>query len=127
MALDDASTSRLSRRRLLGAAAVGAGALGGLPALSLARARPEQPADPSAIQHIVVLMMENRSFDHFLGWLPGADGRQAGLQYADASGTLHQTYPLAPNWQGCGCRIPTTPTRAPASSTTTARATAGCS
>ena len=26
-------------------------------------------------------MMENRSFDHFLGWLPGADGRQAGLQY----------------------------------------------
>src|SRR6201996_3186611 len=28
---------------------------------------------------IVVLMMENRSFDHYLGWLPGADGRQAGL------------------------------------------------
>ncbi len=24
-------------------------------------------------------MMENRSFDHYLGWLPGADGRQAGL------------------------------------------------
>ena len=28
--------------------------------------------------------MENRSFDHFLGWLPGADGRQAGLTYHDA-------------------------------------------
>jgi len=23
--------------------------------------------------------MENRSFDHFLGWVPGADGKQAGL------------------------------------------------
>ncbi len=28
----------------------------------------------SGIEHVVVLMMENRSFDHFLGWLPGADG-----------------------------------------------------
>ena len=33
----------------------------------------------SGITHIVVVMMENRSFDHFLGWLPGADGQQAGL------------------------------------------------
>ena len=23
----------------------------------------------------IVILMENRSFDHFLGWLPGADGR----------------------------------------------------
>ena len=30
-----------------------------------------------------VLMMENRSFDHLLGWLPGANGRQQGLFYAD--------------------------------------------
>ena len=37
----------------------------------------------SGIDHIVVVMMENRSFDHFLGWLPGADGKQAGL-------TLHR-------------------------------------
>jgi|HubBroStandDraft_1064217.scaffolds.fasta_scaffold03590_7 phospholipase C len=28
----------------------------------------------SQIKHIVVLMMENRSFDHFLGWLPNANG-----------------------------------------------------
>ena len=28
-------------------------------------------------------MMENRSFDHFLGWAPGADWRQAGLAYPD--------------------------------------------
>jgi phospholipase C len=25
----------------------------------------------SGIEHVVVAMMENRSFDHLLGWLPG--------------------------------------------------------
>jgi len=30
----------------------------------------------SGIEHIVVVTMENRSFDHFLGWLPNADGRR---------------------------------------------------
>ncbi|HEX3900911.1 MAG TPA: alkaline phosphatase family protein [Mycobacteriales bacterium] len=28
----------------------------------------------SPIEHVVVVMMENRSFDHFMGWLPGANG-----------------------------------------------------
>jgi len=56
----------------------------------------------SGIEHIVVVMMENRSFDHLLGWLPGSDGRQRGLQYSDASGTVHCTYPLAPDFTGCG-------------------------
>ena len=56
----------------------------------------------SGIEHIVVVMMENRSFDHFLGWMPGADGRQAGLSYIDAAGVSHATYPLAPDYQGCG-------------------------
>jgi phospholipase C len=50
---------------------------------------------------IVVLMMENRSFDHYLGWLPGADGRQAGLSFSDASGASFETHRLAPDWQGC--------------------------
>ncbi|MGH8528605.1 MAG: alkaline phosphatase family protein, partial [Nevskiales bacterium] len=59
-----------------------------------------KPGD-TGIDHIVVLMMENRSFDHFLGWLPGADGRQAALQYPDKNGQMIATYPLAPNWQGC--------------------------
>jgi len=54
-----------------------------------------------AISHIVVVMMENRSFDHLLGWLPNADGRQAGLTYVDAQGVAHQTYPLAPDYTGC--------------------------
>lgn len=56
----------------------------------------------SDVEHIVVVMMENRSFDHFLGWLPGANGRQAGLSYVDLSGVAHPTYPLAPDFQGCG-------------------------
>ena len=57
--------------------------------------------DKSGIKHIVVAMMENRSFDHFLGWLPGADGRQAGLVYTDALGNSFETHPLAPDFQGC--------------------------
>src|SRR5512147_3175490 len=55
----------------------------------------------SGIQHIVVVMMENRSFDHLLGWLPNADGMQAGLTYVDAGGVSHATAPLAPDYMGC--------------------------
>jgi phospholipase C len=46
----------------------------------------------SGIAHVIVVMMENRSFDHFLGWLPHADGHQAGLSYPDPTGALHRTY-----------------------------------
>jgi phospholipase C len=53
------------------------------------------------IDTFVVLMMENRSFDHYLGWLPGADGRQAGLTYADAAGQKFATHRLTPDFQGC--------------------------
>src|SRR5258708_2404434 len=61
---------------------------------------------PRNIRHVVVLMMENRSFDHFLGWVPGADGKQAGLAYPDAVGGLHSTHHLAPDFQGCLFRAP---------------------
>jgi phospholipase C len=56
----------------------------------------------SGIEHVVVVMMENRSFDHFLGWLPTADGKQAGLSYADPTGAVSSTYHLAGNFTGCG-------------------------
>ncbi len=59
-------------------------------------------SSPGQIQHIVVCMMENRSFDHILGWLPNSTGKQAGLSYIDNSGQSHSTYPLAPDWTGCG-------------------------
>jgi len=39
--------------------------------------------------------MENRSFDHFLGWLPGADGQQAGLVYFTSNNVGYNTYPWA--------------------------------
>ena len=60
----------------------------------------------SQIKHVVVVMMENRSFDHMLGWLPNADGKQAGLSYIDKGGVSHTTYPLAPDWTGCGFEDP---------------------
>ena len=55
----------------------------------------------SGINHIVVVMMENRSFDHFLGWLPGTTGRQSGLTYEDANGERQRTYHLT-SFTGCG-------------------------
>jgi phospholipase C len=51
-------------------------------------------------------MMENRSFDHVLGWLPNADGRQAGLSYLDEQGVAQDTHPLAPDFTGCGMADP---------------------
>jgi len=63
-------------------------------------------AASSRIKHIVVCMMENRSFDHFLGWLPNANGMQAGLSYVDSSGVSHPTHNLAPDWTGCGFNDP---------------------
>jgi phospholipase C len=56
--------------------------------------------DKSGIEHIVLVMMENRSFDHFLGWLPGANGHQAGLTYIDSSGEAHPTNHLT-TFVGC--------------------------
>jgi phospholipase C len=53
------------------------------------------------VDTFVVLMMENRSFDHYLGWLPNADGRQAGLAYVDEEGKRGTTRRWAPDFQGC--------------------------
>jgi phospholipase C len=58
------------------------------------------------IDTFVVLMMENRSFDHYLGWLPNADGRQAGLTYTDKNGQAKQTRRMAPDFQGCAYEDP---------------------
>ena len=56
--------------------------------------------EASGIEHIVVVMMENRSFDHLMGWLPGANGTQAGLAYLDSQGIAHPTYNLT-DFVGC--------------------------
>jgi phospholipase C len=54
----------------------------------------------SGIDHIIVVMMENRSFDHFAGWVPGADGRQAGQRFVDRYGVPHTSWHLS-DFQGC--------------------------
>jgi len=45
--------------------------------------------------------MENRSFDHFMGWLPTANGKQAGLTIADQNGVSHPTHSLSGDNTGC--------------------------
>src|SRR4051794_1684595 len=67
---------------------------------------PLPPSRDLPIDTFVVLMMENRSFDHFTGWLPGADGQQAGLNFVDDDGKTYQTHPLAPDFQGCAYNDP---------------------
>jgi phospholipase C len=63
------------------------------------------PPAKSGIEHVIVVMMENRSFDHFLGWLPHADGKQAGLSYADPQGAQHATFHQT-QFNGCGFTDP---------------------
>jgi phospholipase C len=72
-------------------------------AASAAPAR--SPHGSDGIEHVVVLMMENRSFDHFLSWLPGADGRHDRV-YLATDGNFYRNYPLAPDFQGCGYSDP---------------------
>jgi phospholipase C len=55
----------------------------------------------SGIEHIVVVTMENRSFDHLMGWLPTAAGKQAGLSYLDKSSVSHPTFALSGDFTGC--------------------------
>src|SRR5438093_2596439 len=96
----------VSRRKFLESAAIGTGAiaLGRHAALAErigAAARPN-PAR-SGIDHIVVVMMENRSFDHLLGWLPGADGTQDTVtpRFPDQQGLLRANHHLT-DPMGCG-------------------------
>src|ERR1700710_1205384 len=85
-------------------------AVGGL-AGGLALAAPWSAADAapaplpaparSGVDHIILVMMENRSFDHFAGWVPAADGRQRGQRFVDRYGVPHTSWHLR-DFQGCG-------------------------
>ncbi len=55
----------------------------------------------SGIEHVIVVTMENRSFDHFLGWLPNAVGQQSGLNFKDNNGISHASYALSGDFTGC--------------------------
>ena len=91
-----------------GGAAVAASPLARAVAASAASFEPVALPAPakSGLEHIILVTMENRSFDHLMGWLPGADGKQAGLSYLDPNGVSHATHPLAPDFQGCALPRP---------------------
>jgi phospholipase C len=96
--------SRFTRRQFIygSTAALTAFSAGRSPLWAAGRRQKLPRPRKSGIDHIVVAMVSNRSFDHILGWLPGANGQQAGLIYTDRSGAAFETYPLVPDFQGCG-------------------------
>jgi phospholipase C len=98
----------LNRRRFLQIAAASSGlAATDLLRQAVANASSTIRAGGSrGVRHVVVLMMENRSFDHFLGWLPGADGRHDLTFVSAVDGNTYPNYPLAPDFQGCGYSDP---------------------
>jgi phospholipase C len=68
-----------TRRRFLGgaAAATGVGAAAALLPTSVQKALatlPNRPGRLTDIKHVVLLMQENRSFDHYFGTLSGVAG-----------------------------------------------------
>jgi phospholipase C len=63
------------------------------------------PHGSEGIEHVVLVMLENRSFDHLFSWLPGADGR-ADMTYLAPDGNFYPNYRLAPDFQGCGYSDP---------------------
>jgi phospholipase C len=99
-----------SRRQFLLISAASSGlAVTGTDLLSQAVANASstiRPGGSQGIRHIVILMMENRSFDHFLSWLPGADGRNDLTFESIVDGNTYPNYPLAPDFQGCGYSDP---------------------
>src|SRR6185437_6187982 len=97
-------TRSLNRRDFIKAASISAGGalLGGAAGSLYAKTGGLPKPNKSGIEHIVLVTMENRSFDHFLGWLSGANGMQAGLSYTDVAGNVQSTYGLNPDFQGCG-------------------------
>ena len=113
-----APESTLRRREFLQRTAVTAGLAGAAASLPLnvlfseaanQEARAAKLPTPSnvPIDHFVILMMENRSFDHYFGWLPNADAVQQRTYLDPDNGgvpvdTRHASTLGQAQWQGCG-------------------------
>src|SRR5437867_2144735 len=63
-----ADRRRVSRREFLEQAAIGAGALALGPYSALAKHQGLPDPSHSGIDHVILVMMENRSFDHMIDW-----------------------------------------------------------
>lgn len=90
----------VTRRRFLEGAAGLAAAASLLPP-NLRRALAQAPARPGSlrdIEHVVLLMQENRSFDHYFGTLAGVRGfgDALALVLADGRSVFHQPDPTNP-------------------------------
>jgi phospholipase C len=91
--------SPVSRRDFLARMAIATGA--GIVGCKNDGTSPDPGTTNGTLDHIIVVMMENRSFDHLLGWLPGTDGKQSGLSYIDKNGVSRATHHLT-SFDGCG-------------------------
>ncbi|MEM5436124.1 alkaline phosphatase family protein [Paraburkholderia diazotrophica] len=86
------------------------GATSGIPPDRANLPRPALP-DPatSGVDHIVLVTMENRSFDHMFGWIPNAEHQQ-NRQFPDAFGQTQSSFALTSNaaygFQACSFSDP---------------------
>ncbi|MEU1208118.1 alkaline phosphatase family protein [Nocardia sp. NPDC005825] len=86
----------MDRRRFLKHAAHAGGAAGAMsmlpPSLAQAWAEPAPPGGWDRIEHVVILMQENRSFDHYFGSMPGVRGYADlnALQLSTGRSVFHQ-------------------------------------
>jgi phospholipase C len=90
------STSGFNRRRFIGGVAGAAAAgsvLSGMPAgMAEAMAEPRRKGSIDDVEHVVVLMQENRSFDHYYGTMRGVRGYgdRTALGLATGNDVYHQ-------------------------------------
>jgi phospholipase C len=93
---------------IAGAAGLSADTILAQAAQASAQFRPLPKPRNVPIDHFVLLMMENRSYDHYFGWLKGYSDARQNQKYPDADGHLVATRhasTLGTNgveWKGCG-------------------------
>ena len=89
---------RISRRGFIGGAAAvaAAGVVSGFPrGMSEALAAPRRSGSLDDVEHVVILMQENRSFDHYYGTMRGVRGfgDRTALRQRNGNSVLYQPDP----------------------------------